>query len=280
MKKLLALLLLAAAPAARSEEVTGALFPVAFSVEHRIVQTEPGGETFRGESVVDTYGGSMLVSVRPRGSRVIVDFAKRTVTEVSVEKSTYWTLSFSQMGDLTRRLQKADERPLTESARTTNASASPEIRLEEVRDGGREPLATPDVPAPRAGVRRFRAWVDGGLSADVWVDGSVRLAAPAMDAVEAFEREALSGGTVGVPARLVAAARRAANGGVAVRVRRPLSAAGGVSEDVVTALTPLAVFPRNLLAVGDGFRRVASPLEEMVAFAEEEASRDSSRLRK
>ncbi len=63
-----------------------------------------------------------------------------------------------------------------------------------------------------------------------------------------------------------------------VRVKRPLAAAGGTAEDVVTALTPLPAFPQKLLAIGDGFRRVASPLEEMVAFAEDEASRDSSRL--
>jgi len=63
-----------------------------------------------------------------------------------------------------------------------------------------------------------------------------------------------------------------------VRVRRPLSLGGGVVEDVVTALTPLPVFPQKLLVIGDGFRRAPSPLEIMVAFAEDEASRDSSRL--
>jgi len=41
---------------------------------------DPGGDTFQAQAVVDTYGGSTLVSVRPGGSRVIVDSAKRTVT--------------------------------------------------------------------------------------------------------------------------------------------------------------------------------------------------------
>jgi hypothetical protein len=254
------------------------LFPAAFSVEHRLVQTDPSGDSFRAEPVVDTYGGSSLVSVRPGGSRVIVDFAKRTVTHVSVEKSTYWTLSFSQMGDLTRRLAKADERP-TSSPRTANALAAADIRVEDIPDSARERLAAPDAPAARPGTRHLRAYVVNGMSADVWVDSSVRMSKSALDALESFEKEALGSAAAGSPgAQLVAAARRAADGAVPVRVKKPFSAAGGISEDVVTALTPLPAFPQKLLAIGEGFRRVPSPLEEMVAFAEEEASRDSSRL--
>jgi len=74
---------------------------------------------------------------------VIVDFGKRTVTEVSVEKSTYWTLSFSQMGDLARRLAKADQRPSTASAREPSAAVKQDIRVEDVAPGGREALAAP-----------------------------------------------------------------------------------------------------------------------------------------
>jgi len=258
------------------------LFPAAFSVEHQLVQTDASGDAFRAQPVVDTYVGSTLISVRPGGSRVIVDFAKRTVTEVSVEKSTYWTLSFSQMGDLSRRLAKADERPsaaTSGSVRATNAAIVEDIRVEEVADGARNNLATADGPLPRASTRHFRASVPSGASADVWVDGTVRLSSEALDALEAFEREALgAGGAPVTPARLVAAARRAANGAIPVHVKRPLAAAGGGVEDVVTSLTPLPAVPQKLLTVGEGFRRVASPLEEMVAFAEDEASRDSSRL--
>jgi hypothetical protein len=270
----------ASAAPARAADAPAVLFPAAFSVEHQLVQTDPDGDTFRAQPVVDTYGGSMLVSVRPGGSRVIVDFAKRTVTEVSVEKSTYWTLSFSQMGELSRRLAKAEERPSAGSARTASVALQKDIRVEEVSDGGRDRLAAPGGPAPRVGARRFRAFVENGPSADVWVDGTVRLLPAALDALESFEKDALGSAAAPTvsPAQLVGAARRAADGAVPVRVRRPLSLGGGVVEDVVTALTPLPVFPQKLLVIGDGFRRVPSPLEVMVAFAEDEASRDSSRL--
>lgn len=274
------LALVAAAGRARAADAPPVLFPAAFSVEHQLVQTDVGGESFRAQPVVDTYGGSMLVSVRPGGSRVIVDFARRTVTEVSVEKSTYWTLSFSQMGELSRRLAKADERPTAAPARAPSAAARQDVRVEEVNDGGRERLSAAAIPPPRSPARHFRAFVESGPSADVWVDGSVRLSPAALDALEAFEKDALgsAAGPAVSPAGLVAAARRASDGAVPVRIRRPLTAAGGTVEDVVTSLTPLPAFPQKLLGIGDGFRRVASPLEEMVAFAEDEASRDSSRL--
>ena len=264
----------------RAADAPAILFPAAFSVEHQVVQTDPGGDTFRAQPVVDTYGGSTLVSVRPGGSRVIVDFARRTITEVSVEKSTYWTLSFSQMGDLSRRLARAEERPSAISARVPNAAVQQDIRVQEVSDGGRENLALPDGRAPRAGARHFRAFVENGPSADVWVDGTVRVSPAALEAFESLERDALGSAAAPAisPAQLVGAARRVADGAVPVRVRRPLSAAGGAVEDVVTALTPLPAFPQKLLVIGDGFRRVPSPLEGMVAFAEDEASRDSSRL--
>ncbi len=272
-------LCVALSPHAAHAAEAPALFPAPFSVEHRLVQRGPDGDTYEAQTVVDTYGGTTLVSVRPGGSRVIVDFGKRTVTEVSVEKSTFWTLSFSQMGELSRRLAKAEERPSAGSGRAPNVSAKQEVRVAEVADTGRDRLAAPAGVPLRAGARRFRAWVENGPSADVWVDGTVRLSAAALDAMEAFERDALGAASSPAvsPAQLVAAARRAA-GAVPVFVRRPLSAAGGTAEDVVTALTPLPAFPQKLLVIGDGFRRVPSPLEEMVAFAEDEASRDSSRL--
>ncbi|HTS02234.1 MAG TPA: hypothetical protein VMN04_06895 [Thermoanaerobaculia bacterium] len=277
---LLSLLWLLPASAFGADAPSPVLFPAAFSVEHQLVQTDASGDAFRAQPVVDTYGGTALVSVRPGGSRVIVDFAKRTVTEVRVEKSTYWTLSFSQMGDLARRLAKADERPSTSSARAPSAAVRPDIRVAEVADSGRDAFAAPSGLAGRAAARHYRAWVESGPSADVWVDGTVRLSAAALDALESFERDALGSGAGSVvsPAQLVAAARRAAGGAIPVRVKRAISPAGGTADDVVTSLTPLAAFPQKLLAIGDGFRRVASPLEEMVAFAEDEASRDSSRL--
>ncbi len=284
MKKLVvaSLCLLALfAVAAPASDAPGVLFPVSFSVEHALVQTGLDGSEFRTDAVTDTYGGSHLVSVRPGGSRVIVDFARRELTEVSVEKSTYWTLSFSQMGDLSRRLAAAEERPtIAKDRRASVSPAPPVVKVEEI-DAARErqALAT-GLPASRAGVRHFRASVEGGPIADVWVDGTLRLTPAALDALESFERDVLgsaSRGEVNVSS-LAAAARRAAGGAVPVRVRRSLGADRGTSDDTALSLTPLPAFPQKLLVVGDGFRRVASPLEVMVAFAEEEASHDSSRL--
>jgi hypothetical protein len=275
----LASLLVAAPRAARGADVSGVLFPVPFTVEHALVQTDADSSQFHTDAVTDTYGGSHLVSVRPGGSRVIVDFARREITEVSVEKSTYWTLSFSQMGELSRRLAKAEQRPSAASARTPNATAKQDIRVEEVTGVGRDRLAAPGDTAPRVGTRHFRASVESGPSADVWVDGTVRLSRAALDALDSFDGDALGSAaplTVS-PAQLVGAARRA-GGAFPVHVRRTLGASGGTLDDTAYSLTHLPVFPQKLLVIGDGFRRVPSPLEVMAAFAEEEASRDSSRL--
>jgi hypothetical protein len=270
--------LVVTARATLAAEVSGALFPVSFTVDHALIQTDADGSQFRTDGVTDTYGGSCLVSVRRGGSRVIVDFARREITEVSVEKSTYWTLSFTQMGDLSRRLAKAEERPTTAKAPPL-ALASPVVRVEEI-DASRERQPFIEGAATvRPGTRHFHASVENGPFADVWVDGAIRLSRAALDSLDSFEKDALGSAAASMvsPVQLVGAARRAADGAVPVRVRRPLST-GGTVEDLVTALTPLPVFPQKLLVIGDGFRRVPSPLEVMVTFAEEEASRDSSRL--
>ncbi len=65
-----------------------ALFARPFVVEHRIVQTDPDGSVFETPPVTDTYGGSWIVSSRPDGSRVIVDFARREITTVDASKSS------------------------------------------------------------------------------------------------------------------------------------------------------------------------------------------------
>jgi len=282
MKRLLAasaLLLLARAAGAPAADAPGVLFPSPFSVLHRLVRTDADGSTFQSAPVTDSYGGSYLVSVRPGGSRVIVDFARREITEVSVEKSTYWTLSFSKMGDLTRRLAKAEGDPSRPAARSP--VAAPPIRVESGEAGGKRQLTTASGQAGGAGLRRFRAYVEGGPEAEIWVDGSVTLGAAALDALESFEKEALGAGTAGsadgaTRSALLAAARRAAGGALPLRTRRT-SAAGGTLEDVVTSVVPLPSLPPQLLAVGEGFHRVPSPLEAMVAFAEEDAALSASR---
>ena len=118
---------------------------------------------------------------------------------------------------------------------------------------------------------------------DVWVDPSLPLGPAALAALETFENDAL-GSTVSPEVRtaseLEAAARRS-GAGVPVRTRRsPAEGSSGSFEDVALRAEPLAALPQKLLKIEDGFRRVSSPLEAMVAFAEEEASHDSSRRTK
>jgi hypothetical protein len=128
------------------------------------------------------------------------------------------------------------------------------------------------------------------------VDPSLPLAPAALSALESFEGDAL-GATVAASARssaeLIAAARRSA-GALPVRTKSSLSSlsleekspavasssasSSGSIEDIALRAEALSALPDKLLKIGDGFRRVPSPLETMVAFAEEEASRDSSRL--
>jgi len=276
-----ALYLLFRAGTAPAGDAPAVLVPSPFSVTHQLVRTDADGSEFRAAPVTDNYGGSYLVSVRPGGSRVIVDFARRETTEVNVEKSTYWSLSFSKMSDLARRLAKAGGGPPRPSVRSP--LAAPAIRVETGEASGRGRLPTSASPqgTGSAPLRRYRAWVEGGPEAEIWVDGSVTLGAAALDALENFEREALGAETAvsadgTTPSALVAAARRAAGGALPLRVRRT-DAAGGSSEDVVSAVVLLPTLPPPLLAVGEGFRRVPSPLEAMVAFAEEEAALSAPR---
>jgi hypothetical protein len=236
-----------------------------------MIRTDADGSTFRAAPVTDTYGGSYLVSVREDGSRLIVDFSRREITSVDAGKSTYWTLSFSQMGDLTRRLAKAQG---GKRAPSRTAASAPQIRVEKGTESSKE--RAPASATPQAPLRRYRAFVDGGPQAEIWVDGATSFGPAALDALEGFEREALGAGAEasaeGVsPSALVAAARRAAGGAFPLRIRRT-GAAGGTAEDVVSAVVSLPSLPPKLVTVGDGFRRVPSPLEAMVAFAEEEAA--------
>ena len=89
---------------ALAQGTAGALFPEPFVVEHHLVQTDDDGSRFQTEPVTDYYGGSWIVSVRPDGSRRIVDLARREVTEVQPERGTFWSLSFDRLGELSARL--------------------------------------------------------------------------------------------------------------------------------------------------------------------------------
>ena len=97
---------LAALPAAAQAP----LFPEPFAVEHRLIQTGPDGEAFAADAVTDHYGGSFVVSVRSDGSRMIVDLARRELTEVRPEAGTWWSVSFDRLAELARRVRAADDR--------------------------------------------------------------------------------------------------------------------------------------------------------------------------
>ena len=263
------------------------LFPAPFVAERRVTEYDAGDRVeHQTPTVTEHYGGSHLVASAGGEDRTIVDFARREITEVSVTKGTYWVLSFGRMRELRERLARADAAASGASpkpaARTGAASGQqpPRIQVVDVAASARPgPLST--------GARHVRASAAGSsLAVDAWVDGRVRLGAEARDALRNLETEAL--GPVGSErpeaAELLAAARDFVEGAFPVRVRRPVldadgRASGGAVEDEVVRLEPLASFPGKLLVVPEGLKRVASPLEAMVAVAEEDAALRQGRAR-
>lgn len=254
-------------------------FPVPFTVEHQVFDGSLGGAPVESAPVKDTYGGSFLVSERPDGSRMIVDFARREVTEVRTAEGTYWTLSFGRFSDLRRRLREAESTGVPAAPPTRIAAAKPAIRVEEVQESGRSSLrnglmTTGSVP------RRLRASVEGGATLDAWVDpGAPRLTAEGVAALGDFERTVLGAqdGSAGV-ADLLDAIRNREAGALVVRTRRvvgdgPVAGADApVVEDVVTRAEPAAALPKALVSIPEGLRRVSSPLEVVVSWAEDEAA--------
>ncbi len=293
------LVALGAAPAV-SAQPGGALFPEPFVVEHHLVQTETDGSRFESEPVTDYYGGSWIVSVRPDGSRLVVDLVRRELTEIRPDKGVFWTVTFDRLGNLADRLARAERRapePETPSdggieAKSSAASDEPaELVVEELgSDGAVAGKAGALSEGDDSGVRRLRVVArdradrqDEGM--EVWVDPSVRLRPRALEALESFES------VVGKPrgpnadqerptvGRYVAAARTHASGAMTVRTARTLGADGPRSarvrlEDVTTRLERIDDFPEELVAVPDGLRRVPHPLEGMVTFLEAENERD------
>jgi len=280
-----ALLLIVLAAAARPGAAqTTPLFPAPFLVEHHVVQTEPGGDVSATEPVTDYYGGSWLVSVRPDESRLLVDFSSRELTEIRPALSTYATLSFDRLAELRGRLRAAHAVPAGEGeaprakaqgADATSTGHAPRITVEELAPPQRLGVsATSAAAAP--GLMRLRvSAADDTPAIEVWCDRRIRLTELARAALAELE-EVLGGGArkeATAPAML-AAARDHAGGAFPVHTTRRTAAGGqGTTiEDVITRLEPLASFPEELLRVPDGYRRVAHPLEAMVAFEEQEAA--------
>jgi hypothetical protein len=250
---------------------TGPLFPEPFRVEHHLVQDDGDGSPFVGEPVTDTYGGSWIVSQRPDGSRLIVDLARRELTEVRPGKGEYWTVSFDRFAELQAQLRAAQVTRVEPEAAEKKAADTPaepeelvvtELAVEKARGG---------TSAEAPGVRRLAVSAKGkpdGQAMEVWVDPSVRLTPNALEALDSFEAR-LAG------PRQLAAARKFAQGAFAVRTARPAGPEGiGRIEDVTTKLERLERFPSELAEIPEGLKRVPHPLEAVVRFLAEDAERN------
>lgn len=268
MRFLLPSALFGLALAASAGAQTGPLFPEPFQVEHHLVQDDGDGNRFTGEPVVDTYGGSWIVSQRPDGSRMIVDLERREMTEVRPADGTYWTVTFDRFAELQARLRAAQGLAKPEEPKKAAAAAS--VVVSEVQGEVRSAAGLSSKP----GVRRLQVSQAGARALEVWIDPSVRLTPAAMAAMDALE-SAASGRREDAPGRLLSAARSHAAGAVPVRTVRPLAASGQV-EDITTRLERLEKFPGELVQIPEGLRRVPHPLEAAVRFLEEDAERNAA----
>lgn len=266
----LATVLVGLALAAAAGAQTGPLFPEPFQVEHHLVQDDGDGNRFTGEPVVDTYGGSWIVSQRPDGSRLIVDLERREITEVRTADGTYTTVSFDRFAELQARLRAAQGLGKPETAGEPKKATAASVAVSEAQGEMRGATGLSSKP----GVRRLRVAQGSASAMEVWVDPSVRLTPAALAAMDALE-SAASGRREDAPGRLVAAARSHAGGAVPVRTVRPLSDVGQV-EDVTTRLERLERFPGELVQIPEGLRRVPHPLEAAVLFLEEDRERNAA----
>lgn len=267
-----------------AQQTTGGLFPEPFVVEHAVTVTEPDGGSFTSDPVVDNYGGSMIVSVRADGSRLIVDFARRELTEIRPSSGTYTVITFDRFAQLSREYQNLEGPPAVKSSGEDTPEI--EIQVSEIDPAGStkmttaKALSTSGGVLDRPGLRRIEVTVssDGESAAEpaleAWLDSNHRFSPQAMDAVEDFELEVL-GATANeegiAPLKALAAARRHAGGALPVITARPTLQGGGLIEDVAARIESLDAFPVDLVKIPEGFRRTAHPLEMMVAHAQREA---------
>ncbi len=257
----------------------GPVFPRAFVVEHGLVQTDPDGSVFATDPVTDTYGGSWIVSQRADGSRVIIDFLRREITEVRPAETRYSVLGFDRMAQLLRELA-AWEGGGGDVSKAADVREEVRLRVVEV-EAATAAKTGPGRPADRPGVRHLRVLGegpdgDGGeVLLDAWFDPEIRLGARALAALDHFEMEILGAGarTILAP-RALAAARREAAGALPVLTRRPMVAGAdnaGSIEDVAYRVETIDAVPLDIVTVPEGFRRTPHPLELMVAHAKREA---------
>jgi len=285
------LMLLTASGLQAQAPAAGTLFPQPFVVEHQLIQTDSDGSAFASDPVTDYYGGTWIVSVRPDGSRLVIDLARRELTEVRPEHGTYWTVSFSRLAELQEALARAEGTsptvaPELESKR---AVGPPEfVVTEPATRARRDETRIPEAKAlqARSGVRHLRVALKDATpeapALEVWVDPQIALGPAAIAALLRFEEDVLGARTVPgkarevPPSRYLAAARQHAGGAFPIRTLRALAGPEGTPqgtiEDLATRLEPLESFPLELVRIADGLQQIPHPLEAVVAFAEQEAA--------
>lgn len=283
-------------PATPSTAAAGELFPEPFLVEHYMVQEDETGERYTAPTVVDTYGGSWIVSERPDGSRLVVDLARADLTEIRPAAGTYWTLGFDRLQRLIRRVNELEgTKPEPtgnepQGAKSRRAEApEPRIlasqwRLEDgvtrAEHGDRLPRKSASM-VTAGGIRHLKVFAPEGDAtrksrgtdepvAEAWVDPAIRLNPAARAALARFERDALGSSSV------MEAIRNHSDGAFAIRTkRREVKSDGqaGLVEDVVLRLEKIEAFDRDLVRVPEGLRRIPHPLEGLLAFMEREDRR-------
>lgn len=267
ISKILSLAMVLSAPVAAQP----AAFPQPFMVERQVRQTAPdGGDVFQTAPSKEYYFGNHLAILRSDGTKALVDFEKREYSEIDPKGGTYWTLSFSRLGELRERIRAA-EGPETKPEKSATLASKPAVRIEALPPGGKANLKA-------QGTRRLRASIDGSANwAEATYDDSIPFGEKAIAALESLE-SAFTGGTKGDPARtgeLISALRAAGKGAFMVRFEKPLvvkdGLAAGKSEDVVLDWSRLEKAPVEYLRIPENLKRIPSPLETLAVFAEEEA---------
>lgn len=276
-------------PGLLQAEGPGAIFPTAFVVEHALTQIDGDGSSFEAETIKDTYGGSWIVSERPDGSRLVIDFARREVTEIRPTEGRYSVIGFERMAELLGDLQAFKNGSSTAEKRARAGAEEPVLRVDEIAASDTLPVKRSSVggallEAPGTShLRIVREGSDGMPDQnvlDVWFDTNVRFSQRSLDALEAFEVEVL--GAAGdasslVEARAMAIARRSAGGRLPLLTIRRLAGGGdssGSVEDVVLGVTEIPVVPSDLVIISDGLHRTPHPLEVMARYARREAELD------
>jgi len=290
------------------EPVKAELFPQSFVVEHQLIERERDGTVYHGEPVRDTYGGSWIVSERPDGSRLLVDLARREMTEIRPAEGIYWTIGFERFAELRSRIARLEggstaPQVVTKSGAPAKVEGVPTASLElevvelqsvaarraisskAAQEGMPSLLSAPEIRRYEIKARNAEAGENTG--AEVWVDPRLRIGAAAQAALLSFEEDALGATeSLGLPPALVmAAVRQKSDGALPVLTVMPVlrrsgaegeSEKVGESEDRVLATSRLEAFPLELARVPEGLVRTSHPLESVLVALEAQAKVDAA----